>query len=40
MNKKQVVIVVVLVVALVVICILATPALIDSIRTIHAIPQH
>jgi hypothetical protein len=40
MNNKQVAIVIVVVVVLVVACIVAAPALIDSIRTIHVIPQH
>jgi hypothetical protein len=40
MNNKPAVIAVVVVVVLVMICIVAAPALIDSIRSIHVIPQH
>lgn len=40
MRSKQVLILVVLVVALVAACILAAPALVDAIRSIHVIPPH
>ena len=40
MSNKRVAIVVVLVVVLAAVCILAVPAVMDAIRTIHVIPQH
>ena len=40
MGNKQVVVIVVVIVVLVAVCIVAAPTLIESIRTIHVIPQH
>jgi hypothetical protein len=40
MRNKQAVIIAILVIMLVAICIVATPALMDVIRSIHVIPQH
>jgi hypothetical protein len=40
MGNKQVVIIIVVIVVLVGGCIVAAPALMEMIRTIHVIPQH
>jgi hypothetical protein len=40
MGNKQIAVIVSVIVVLVVLCIVASPALMDAIRTIHVIPQH
>jgi hypothetical protein len=39
-NKRVVILVVSVLIVLVAVCILAAPALMDAIRSIHTIPQH